>query len=56
MATNTGENRRVGVQRKRSQVKNPVTGQWVKFNDDTGKIMANKEGNRFKGVKEKKKN
>ena len=53
MATNNGENRRIGAQSKRSQVQNPLTGQWVKFNDETGKIMANKE-DRFKGVREKK--
>ena len=52
MATNTGENHRVGVQRKRSQVKNPVTGQWVKFDDETGKIMCMKK-NHFKGIKSK---
>jgi hypothetical protein len=53
MAINTGENRRIGAQRKRSQVLNPATGQWIKFNDDTGKIIGNKKS-KFKGVKEKK--
>ena len=54
MARNTGESYRIGSQRNRSQIKNPVTGQWVKFNDETGKIMANKDGDRFKGIREKK--
>lgn len=55
MARNTGESYRIGAQRNRSQIKNPVTGQWVKFNDETGKIIASKGGNPFKGVREKKK-
>jgi len=49
MVINTGENRRIGAQSKRAHVQNPLTDQWVKFSDETGKIMANKE-NIFKGV------
>lgn len=54
MARNTGENHRKGAIRSRSQVINPVTGQWVKFDEKTGKILANKDGSPFKGVREKK--
>lgn len=44
MATNppAGEGHRNGAVRRRSQVKNPVTGLWVKRNKDNGQFMDNK--------------
>ncbi|SNZ01185.1 hypothetical protein [Flagellimonas pacifica] len=54
MATNgkSGDNRRHGAVKNRSQVKNPKTNQWVKRNGDTGRFMDVKTSSRkpFKGV------
>lgn len=58
MATNkpTGDNRRQGMVRKRSQVFNPKTQQWVKRDAETGQFMdVKKDGSRFKGVRREKK-
>ena len=57
MATNgkSGDNRRHGAVRKRSQVKNPKTGQYVKRDADTGRFMdVKKDGTAFKGVRKEK--
>jgi hypothetical protein len=57
MATNPpkGDNHRNGAVRDRSQVKNPVTEQWVKRDADTGRFMDVKEdGKPFKGVRKEK--
>ena len=54
MATNppTGDGRRHGAVRDRSQVKNPQTGQWVKRNASTGRFMdVKQDGKPFKGVR-----
>ncbi len=57
MATNppTGDNRRFGAVRQRSQVLNPKTGQYVKRNAETGRFMdVKKNGTPFKGVRKEK--
>ena len=56
MAKNTGEGSRKGSVDDRTQVKNPVTGDYVKRNEDPhskadGEFMAvKKDGKPFKGV------
>ncbi len=56
MAKNTGEGSRKGSVDNRTQVKNPVTGDYVKRNEDSksshdGEFMAvKKDGTPFKGV------
>lgn len=51
MATNTGKGSRIGSVKDRSQVKTPVTGDFTKRNDKTGRFMDQKEGGKpFKGV------
>ncbi|MGK7392749.1 MAG: hypothetical protein ACNS60_20510 [Candidatus Cyclobacteriaceae bacterium M2_1C_046] len=57
MAVNkpTGDNARKGAVRERSQVQNPVTGQWVKRDANTGRFMDVKtSGGKFKGVRREK--
>jgi hypothetical protein len=54
MATNppTGDGRRIGAVRHRSQVFNPVTHRWTKRDADTGRFMDQKaDGKPFKGVR-----
>lgn len=54
MATNppTGDGRRQGAVRRRSQTLNPKTGQYVKRNSDTGRFMdVKQDGKPFKGVR-----
>ncbi len=51
MAKNTGHGYRRGSVDKRTQVKNPKTGEWTKRDTDTGRFVAGKEdGKPFKGV------
>ena len=56
MAKNTGDDSRKGAVSGRTQVKNPVTGDYVKRDEDgtgpgKGKFMDNKrDGTKFKGV------
>lgn len=56
MATNTSQGHRTGSVDDRTQVKNPVTGKWVKRNreDGSGKdgqfMDAKSDGEPFKGV------
>ena len=56
MATNTGKGSRKGAVDNRTQVKNPVTGDYTKRNEDPkspqdGEFMAvKKDGKPFKGV------
>ena len=51
MATNTGKGSRTGSVSGRSQVKSPVSGDYTKRNDSTGRFMQQKEGGTpFKGV------
>ena len=56
MAKNTGSGRRTGSVSDRTQVKNPVTGEYVKRDesaDGKGRFMDVKEdGTKFKGVAE----
>ena len=57
MATNrtSGDNRRHGAVRQRSQVFNPKTEQWVKRDTNTGKFMDVKQDSTpFKGVRKEK--
>ncbi|WP_461630864.1 hypothetical protein [Labilibaculum euxinus] len=54
MATNgkSGDNRRHGAVKDRSQVLNPKTDKWVKRNTDTGRFMDGKSDDKpFKGVR-----
>lgn len=54
MATNKpyGDNARKGAVKKRSQVQNPKTGQWVKRDAETGKFMdVKQDGTKWKGVR-----
>ncbi|MGB9928013.1 MAG: hypothetical protein ACPK85_06355 [Methanosarcina sp.] len=51
----TGDNRRIGAVKNRSQTYNPVTGDWVKRNTTNGKFMDVKnDGKPFKGVTKEK--
>jgi hypothetical protein len=57
MATNgmSGDNRRHGAIRNRSQVLNPKTNKWVKRDCDTGRFMDGKADDKpFKGVRREK--
>ncbi len=57
MATNppTGDGRRIGAVRKRSQVLNPKNELWVKRDTETGKFLDQKaDGDKFKGVRREK--
>lgn len=58
MATNgkSGDNRRHGAVKNRSQFKNPKTGVWVKRNGDNGQFMDGKTSSNtpFKGVTKEK--
>ncbi|MPN42924.1 hypothetical protein SDC9_190482 [bioreactor metagenome] len=54
MATNPpkGDGHRNGAVRNRSQVRNPVNGNWIKRDSDTGRFMDQKmDGKPFKGVR-----
>ncbi len=56
MATNkpAGDGHRNGAVRKREQVFNPKTDQWVKKNKENGQFMdVKKDGKPFKGVTKK---
>ncbi|HKZ97376.1 MAG TPA: hypothetical protein VJ045_10390 [Hyphomicrobiaceae bacterium] len=49
-----GDDRRVGAVKKRSQIKNPITGTWTKRDDASGKFMDVKADPKpFKGVRKK---
>ena len=49
-----GDNRRVGAVRRRSQIKNTLTGTWTKRDDTPGKFLDVKEDSKpFKGVRKK---
>jgi hypothetical protein len=57
MATNgkTGDNRRQGAVKERSQTFNTLTEQWVKRDANTGKFMdVKQDGTPFKGVRKEK--
>jgi len=58
MATNgkSGDSRRHGAVRDRSQTFNPITEQWVKRDTETGRFMdVKQDGTPFKGVRREKK-
>jgi hypothetical protein len=51
-----GDDRRVGAVKKRSQIKNKLTGTWTKRNATSGKFMDVKADPKpFKGVRKPKK-
>ena len=57
MATNgkSGDNRRHGAVRDRSQAYNPKTDTWTKRDSNTGRFMDGKsDGTPFKGVRKEK--
>lgn len=57
MATNgkSGDNRRHGAVKGRTQVKNPKTDIWIKRNTENGQFMDGKtSGGKFKGVSKEK--
>ena len=57
MATNSpsGDGRRNGAVRKRSQVHNPKNDHWTKRDTDTGRFMDQKADDKpFKGVRKEK--
>ncbi len=57
MATNPpkGDGHRIGAVRNRSQVQNPVNGNYTKRDAETGKFMDQKtDGSPFKGVRKEK--
>lgn len=57
MATNppSGDNKRNGAVKGRSQTYNPVTEQFVKRDTSTGRFMdVKKDGTKFKGVRKEK--
>jgi len=59
MATNgkSGDNRRHGAVKERSQVLNPKTGHWVKRDSNTGRFMDGKPDEQpFKGVRKENNN
>ena len=51
MAGNSGKGYRKGQVKDRKQFFNPKTGQYVKMNTETGKIMSSKS-TPYKGVRE----
>lgn len=54
MATNgkSGDNRRHGAVKERSQTFNPATDQWIKRDTETGRFMdVKQDGTPFKGVR-----
>lgn len=57
MATNppSGDGHRNGAVRNRSQVQNPVNGNWTKRDSESGKFIDQKtDGTPFKGVRKEK--
>jgi len=59
MATNgkSGDGRRHGAVRDRSQTYNPKTEKWVKRDTTTGRFMdVKQDGEKFKGVRKEKPN
>ena len=57
MATNTGKGYRESSVRDRTQVQNPVNGNYTKRDTDTGRFIDQKKGGEpFKGVAQEKDN
>mgnify|MGYP004565727675 FL=1 len=51
----TGDNRRIGAVKNRTQTYNTKTSQWVKRDSNTGRFMdVKQDGNPFKGVTKEK--
>ena len=54
MAKNTGTGSRAGTIKDRVQVKNPVTGRYVKLDTRTGRILDHKKSKGpYKGIRKK---
>ena len=54
MGKNTGSGSRTGAVKQRVQIKNPVTGRYVKIDTRTGRIIAHKKSpGPYKGVRTK---
>ena len=54
MGKNTGKNSRAGAIKERVQIKNPVTGRYVKIDTRTGRIIAHKKtSGPYKGIRTK---
>ncbi|GJD51171.1 hypothetical protein OPKNFCMD_3923 [Methylobacterium crusticola] len=53
MAKNSGEGSRVGPVKERVQIRNPVTGHYVKLDTTTGRILEQKKSpGPYKGVRD----
>ena len=53
MGKNTGHSSRQGAVKERAQVKNPVTGHYVKIDTSTGRIVDQKRSaGPYKGIKD----
>lgn len=54
MAKNTGSEARKGAVKERVQIKNPLTGRWVKIDTRTGRIVSHKATpGPYKGIAKK---
>ena len=54
MGRNSGKGSRIGAIKNRVQIKNPVTGRYVKIDTKTGRIVAQKKtSGPYKGIRTK---
>lgn len=54
MSRNTGKGSRAGAVKNRVQVKNPVTGRYVKIDTQTGRVVHHKKtAGPYKGIRKK---
>lgn len=54
MSKNTGKGSRSGAVKNRVQVKNPVTGRYVKIDTQTGRVVDHKKTDGpYKGIRKK---
>lgn len=54
MSRNTGKGSRSGAVKNRVQVKNPVTGRYVKIDTQTGRVVDHKKtAGPYKGIRKK---
>lgn len=54
MASNTGNDYRIGSVCDRTQIYNPKNDSWMKRDTNTGRFMDQKNGDPFKGVAKEK--
>ncbi|MCJ2092192.1 hypothetical protein MKK67_06735 [Methylobacterium sp. J-072] len=53
MAKNTGDGHRKGTVKSRVQLKNPISGKYVKLDSNTGRILSEKStAGPFKGIRD----